>query len=122
MNKTELVAAMAEKAELSKKDAESALKAFVDVVTDELKKEGYVREILSKVQNMRKDKGFEVLDNINLYISGNAMLEEVIKQNAELIKHDTLAINIIYNQDRKEYTETNINGETLNIDVEVVNK
>ena len=122
MNKTELVAAMAEKAELSKKDAESALKAFVDVVTDELKKEGYVREILSKVQNMRKDKGFEVLDNINLYISGNAMLEEVIKQNAELIKHDTLTINIIYNQDRKEYTETNINGETLNIDVEVVNK
>ena len=91
-------------------------------ITDELKKEGYVREILSKVQNMRKDKGFEVLDNINLYISGNAMLEEVIKQNAELIKHDTLAINIIYNQDRKEYTETNINGETLNIDVEVVNK
>ena len=87
-----------------------------------MKKEGYVREILSKVQNMRKDKGFEVLDNINLYISGNAMLEEVIKQNAELIKHDTLAINIIYNQDRKEYTETNINGETLNIDVEVVNK
>ena len=91
-------------------------------ITDELKKEGYVREILSKVQNMRKDKGFEVLDNINLYISGNAMLEEVIKQNAGLIKHDTLAINIIYNQDRKEYTETNINGETLNIDVEVVNK
>ena len=39
MNKTELVAAMAEKAELSKKDAESALKAFVDVVTDELKKQ-----------------------------------------------------------------------------------
>ena len=38
MNKTELVAAMAEKAELSKKDAQSALKAFVDVVTDELKK------------------------------------------------------------------------------------
>ena len=75
-----------------------------------------------KIEKIRKDKGFEVLDNINLYISGNAMLEEVIKQNAELIKHDTLAINIIYNQDRKEYTETNINGETLNIDVEVVNK
>ena len=38
MNKTELVAAMSEKAELSKKDAEGALKAFIDVVTDELKK------------------------------------------------------------------------------------
>ncbi len=38
MNKTELVAAIAEQADLSKKDAEKALKAFVDVVTDELKK------------------------------------------------------------------------------------
>ena len=43
MNKTELVAAMAEKAELSKKDAESALKAFIDVVSDELTKGGKVQ-------------------------------------------------------------------------------
>ena len=87
-------------------------------ITKELKEEGYVREILSKVQNMRKDKGFEVLDKINLYISGNKMLEEVIKQNEEIIKHDTLALKIIYNEERKDYTETNINGEKLNIDVE----
>ena len=76
------------------------------------------KEKLSKVQNMRKDKGFEVLDKINLYISGNKMLEEVIKQNEEIIKHDTLALKIIYNEERKDYTETNINGEKLNIDVE----
>ena len=43
MNKTELVAAMAEKTELSKKDAEKALKAFTDVVADELKKDGKVQ-------------------------------------------------------------------------------
>lgn len=43
MNKTELVAAMAEKAALSKKDSEAALKAFIDVVTDELKKDGKVQ-------------------------------------------------------------------------------
>ena len=43
MNKTELVAAMAEKAELSKKDSEAALKAFIDVVTGELKKGGKVQ-------------------------------------------------------------------------------
>lgn len=43
MNKTELVAAMAEKAEMSKKDAESALKAFIEVVTDELTKDGKVQ-------------------------------------------------------------------------------
>ena len=88
-------------------------------ITQELKEEGYVREILSKVQNMRKDKGFEVLDNIKLYISGNEKLEKVIKENEKLIKHDTLATEIIYNQDKTEYTETNINGEKLNIDVEV---
>ena len=87
-------------------------------ITQELKEEGYVREILSKVQNMRKDKGFEVLDNIILYVSGNQILEEVIKQNAELIKHDTLALDIVYGTERKEYTETNINGEMINIDVE----
>ena len=89
-------------------------------ITQELKEEGYVREILSKVQNMRKDKGFEVLDNINLYVSGNEMLEKVIKQNEELIKHDTLTLEVVYNKERNEYTETNINGEKLNIDVEVV--
>ncbi len=43
MNKTELVAAMAEQAGISKKDAESALKAFIDVVTEELKKDGKVQ-------------------------------------------------------------------------------
>ena len=88
-------------------------------ITEELKEEGYVREVLSKVQNMRKDKGFEVLDKINLYVSGNEMLENVIKANSELIKHDTLALDIIYEAERTEYTETNINGEILNIDVEV---
>ena len=89
-------------------------------ITDELKEEGYVREILSKVQNMRKDKGFEVLDNINLYVSGNVMLEDIIKKNADLIKHDTLTVNIKYNETRENYTETNINGEKLNLDVEVI--
>ena len=89
-------------------------------ITQELKEEGYVREVLSKVQNMRKDKGFEVLDKINLYVSGNEMLENVIKQNAELIKHDTLALDIIYDAERANYTETNINGENLKLDVEVV--
>ncbi len=89
-------------------------------ITPELKEEGYVREILSKVQNMRKDKGFEVLDNIHLYVSENKMLEEIIKRNENLIKHDTLTTEIIYDKERNTYTDTNINGEMLKIDVEVV--
>ena len=62
----------------------------------------------------------EVLDRINLYVAGNEMLENVIKQNAELIKHDTLALDIVYDDERADYTETNINGENLKLDVEVV--
>ncbi len=91
-------------------------------ITPELKREGYIREILSKVQNMRKDKGFEVLDNIKLYVAENEMLEAIIKENEEFIKHETLAKEIIYNKSREEYTETNINGENLKIDVEVTNE
>ena len=89
-------------------------------ITPELKEEGYVREVLSKVQNMRKDKGFEVLDNINLYVYGNEMLENVVKKNEELIKHDTLAKQIVYENKTNSATETNINGETLFIDVEKI--
>jgi len=89
-------------------------------ITKELKEEGYIREILSKVQNMRKDKGFEVLDNINLYVCGNEMLEKLIKENEELIKHDTLTVNIKYGEKTSDSIEMNINGENLNIDVKKI--
>ena len=89
-------------------------------ITPELKEEGYVREILSKVQNMRKDKGFEVLDKINLYVANNELLENVVRKYEEEIKHETLTVNDIYNKSRDSYTDTNINGEHLDIDVEVV--
>ena len=89
-------------------------------ITPELREEGYLREILSKVQNMRKDSGFEVMDNINLYVGGNETLEAVVKKYEEVIKHDTLAKDILYNVDGKKYIETPINGESLNVFVEVV--
>ena len=91
-------------------------------ITPELKEEGYLREILSKVQNMRKDKGFEVLDRINLYVAENSMLEKVIEKFEDTIKKDTLADKIVYNESRKDYIECKINGETLKFDVEVVKK
>ena len=89
-------------------------------ITDELREEGYVREILSKVQNMRKDKGFEVLDRIELYVSGNNTIEEVIKRHEDEIKKETLTLEVKYNKERENYADTNINGEHVNIDVEVV--
>ncbi len=89
-------------------------------ITPELKEEGYVREVLSKVQNMRKEKGFEVLDKINLYVDNNSVIENVIKKHEEEIKHDTIAVDIIYNKPRQNYIDTNINGENIKIDVEKI--
>ena len=89
------------------------------VITPELKEEGYLREILSKVQNMRKDNGFEVLDRINLYVSGNELLENVVKKYADVIMKDTLTDEIVYNKEMDSYVDTNINGEILKIFVEV---
>ena len=90
-------------------------------ITEELRKEGILREVLSKVQNMRKEKGFEVLDHITLYVAGNKEIESIIKENEEQIKHDTLATEVIYHQERDNYVTTNINGENLDIDMKVVN-
>jgi len=91
-------------------------------ITEELKEEGMLREVLSKVQNMRKDRGFEVLDRINLYVSGNSTVEEIVKKFEDTIKHDTLADSVIYNEERTTAEEVSINGEKTIFDVEVVKK
>ena len=88
-------------------------------ITPELKEEGDLREILSKIQNMRKDKGFEVLDRINLYVANNEKIENLVKKHEEEIKHETLTDEVVYNAKRDSYTDTNINGEHVDIDVEV---
>ena len=85
-------------------------------ITDELKEEGNVREILSKIQNMRKESGFEVADKIRTYVSGNEMLQNVIAKFEDQIKKDTLSVEIVYNIDR-EYKTVKINGEDLQLDL-----
>ncbi|WP_298844355.1 isoleucine--tRNA ligase [Clostridium sp.] len=85
-------------------------------ITDELKEEGNVREILSKIQNMRKETGFEVADKIRTYVSGNEMLQKVISKFEDQIKKDTLSVEIVYNADR-EYKTVKINGEDLQLDL-----
>lgn len=87
-------------------------------ITDELREEGHLREIISKIQNMRKEKGFEVADKINLYVADNDMLISVIEMFKDTIKKDTLTIEIIIGAER-DYTETVINGEKLKLDVEI---
>src|SRR3712207_8164704 len=60
-------------------------------ITEELKEEGFVREILSKIQNLRKESGFEVADKIKLYFAGNETLENVIKKFEDHIMKETLS-------------------------------
>ncbi len=88
-------------------------------ITDELKEEGYLREILSKIQNMRKDKNFEVLNRIILYVSGNEKLELIIQKYESVISKETLVVEFRYNDQIDSYTEVKINEETIKIDVKV---
>ncbi|MBU5486186.1 isoleucine--tRNA ligase [Clostridium sp. MSJ-11] len=99
---------------------EGAIGIVLDTtITEELREEGHLREILSKVQNMRKDSGFQVADKIKLYVTGNAMLEDVVRKFEDYIKKETLSVEIYYNEE-KEYTDCRINGEDLKVYVEVV--
>ena len=89
-------------------------------MTEELIEEGYLREILSKIQTTRKESGFEVLDRINIFVTGNDELLEKFKKFEDIIKKDTLADNIIYDNQDKDYLDIVINGEDLKLKLEVV--
>ena len=88
-------------------------------LTPELIEEGNVREIISKIQTMRKDSGFEVMDNIKVAFVGNATVLEIAMRNAEEIKDETLAVSV--SEGTLEFSkEWNINGEKVTISVEKV--
>ena len=90
----------------------------LDLSLDEdLISRGYVREIISKVQNMRKDSGFEVTDRIKLYYKATSEVEAAIEKYAEDIKADVLALELI-NEKVDSSEELDINGETAYLAVE----
>lgn len=86
-------------------------------ITDELREEGYVREVVSKIQNMRKESGLEVSDRINLYISGNSLIEAVVKKASDFISKETLSENISFEENASSQ-EINVNGEAVNMGLE----
>ncbi len=85
-------------------------------LTDELIEEGFVREILSKIQTMRKDGGFEVQDNITVCYSGSDKIDAVISQNKDEIKAQSLAVSI--EKKENDGKDWNINGEKVKIAIE----
>ena len=89
-------------------------------LTPELIEEGNVREIISKIQTMRKDSGFEVMDNIKIAFSGNATVEAIAERNADEIKDETLGVALSVGATLANAKEWNINGEKVTISVEKV--
>jgi isoleucyl-tRNA synthetase len=87
-------------------------------LTPELVEEGFVRELISKIQTMRKDAGFEVMDHITVYQSGNEKVAAVLTANKETILGDVMADELICGEVRGYTKEWNINGEQVTLGVE----
>ncbi|WNV57961.1 isoleucine--tRNA ligase [Oscillospiraceae bacterium NTUH-002-81] len=87
-------------------------------LTPELLEEGFVREIISKIQTMRKEAGFEVMDRIAVSYEGNDKIAGIFKKNAAIIKAEVLADEILEEQTVGYVKEWSINGEQVTLGVE----
>ena len=99
-------------------EADNKVTVVLDIrLDDALLEEGFVRELISKIQTMRKEAGFEVVDHIVLSQSGNERIAEIIKKNEAVIKNDTLADEIVYNNVEGYTKDWNLNGEHTSLGV-----
>ena len=89
-------------------------------LSEELIEEGFVYEVISKIQTMRKDSDFEVMDHINVYLDGNEKIQSIVKKNEESISTKVLASQIICGQTGGISKEWNVNGENITVGVEKV--
>ena len=87
-------------------------------LSPELIEEGFVRELISKIQTMRKEAGFEVMDKINIFSQGNDKIANLFSNNCAQIKDDVLAESIQLDRMSGFSKEWNINGETVTLGVE----
>ena len=87
-------------------------------LTPELIEEGFVREIMSKIQTMRKEAGFEVTDHIRVYLTENEKLTVLAEKYADEIKGGVLADSIVIGALNGYTKEWNINGEQVALGVE----
>ena len=87
-------------------------------LTPELIEEGFVREIISKIQTMRKEAGFEVMDKIQVYVKDNKVIEDIMKNHGDEIKSEVLAEDIVTGETKGYEKEWNINSEKVTMAVE----
>ena len=91
-------------------------------LTPELIEEGFVREIISKIQTMRKEAGFEVMDKIQVYVKDNKVIEDIMKAHAEEIQAEVLAEKLITDTTQGYVKSWNINSQEVTLGVEKVNE
>lgn len=89
-------------------------------LSPELIEEGFVREIISKIQTMRKEAWFEVMDKIVVNVSKNDSIIKVVTDNLDEIKAEVLANEIVFDKIEGYSKEWNINGEKVTLGVEKV--
>lgn len=87
-------------------------------LTPELIKEGFIRELISKIQTMRKEAGFDVMDKITVYANGNNKLENLMNEEKSGILTDVMANDIVTGSIKGYNKKWNINGEELELGVE----
>jgi isoleucyl-tRNA synthetase len=90
------------------------------VLTPELIEEGFVYEVISKIQTMRKDSDFEVMDHIKVSINGNAKVADIVAKNQTAIAGKVLADSVTADEALAIAKEWNVNGETVTIAIERV--
>ena len=100
-------------------DSDHGITVVLDTnLTPELLEEGFVREIVSKIQTMRKDAGFEVMDHIRVSMQDNDKVQKVIQDNEAQIKSEVLADEVSYDGAKGFVKEWSINGEKVTLGVE----
>ncbi|MBS7008844.1 isoleucine--tRNA ligase [Anaerostipes sp.] len=100
-------------------EADNEFTAVLDTnLTEELLEEGFIREIISKVQSMRKEAGFEVMDKITISYEGNEKVSGLISKNEDAIMNDVLATGIVSGKAAGFTKDWNINGEKVTLGVE----
>ena len=87
-------------------------------LTPELLEEGFVREIISKIQTMRKEADFEVMDKIRVTYEGSEKAEAVFEKNSTLIGGEVLATEVVKAEPAGHVKEWKINGEAVTMGVE----
>ena len=99
-------------------EADATVTVILDTnLTPELLEEGFMYEVISKIQTMRKDCDFEVMDHIRVYLEGNDKIAEIVKKNEKAISEKVLADEVLYGATCDTSKEWNVNGEDIKIGV-----